>query len=33
MLARFDHEDRKLLAIGEAVEEALPGAAGRLRSH
>jgi aspartyl-tRNA(Asn)/glutamyl-tRNA(Gln) amidotransferase subunit A len=33
MLARFDHEDRKLLAIGEAVEEALPGAAGRLQSH
>jgi aspartyl-tRNA(Asn)/glutamyl-tRNA(Gln) amidotransferase subunit A len=30
MLARFDHEDRKLLAVGEAVEEALPGAADRI---
>jgi aspartyl-tRNA(Asn)/glutamyl-tRNA(Gln) amidotransferase subunit A len=26
MLARFDGEDRKLLAIGEAVEAALSGA-------
>lgn len=29
MLARFDDEDRMLLAIGEAVEEALAGVPGR----
>jgi aspartyl-tRNA(Asn)/glutamyl-tRNA(Gln) amidotransferase subunit A len=32
MLARFDHQDRKLLAIGEAIEKALPGTADRLPS-
>lgn len=32
MLARFDHDDRRLLAIGESVEVALPGAADRVRS-
>jgi aspartyl-tRNA(Asn)/glutamyl-tRNA(Gln) amidotransferase subunit A len=30
MLARFDHQDRTLLGIGEAVEAAMPGAAGSL---
>jgi aspartyl-tRNA(Asn)/glutamyl-tRNA(Gln) amidotransferase subunit A len=29
MLARFDHADRKLLAIGEAVETLLSGANDR----
>lgn len=33
MLAGFDHQDRKLLAIGEAVEGVLSGDAGRPRSH
>jgi hypothetical protein len=29
MLARFDDEDRRLLAIGEGVEELLAGSTGR----
>ena len=33
MLASFDHQDRKLLAVGEAIEEVLTDEAVRPRSH